>query len=384
MVSPKENELVEALYDAALGRQSWEASGRQIIAALGGKTVMLSTHDPCHLVADVVLTLGLSEQDVQDYAHFAPHDVWARGALDRALYGKALTSPDVVEDRTLLQSYIYNEYLRPRLDIRHLVGALMPLHGGGHVVIGIHREHKASDFTPGETALLDRLLPHLQRALEVRQRLHSVEQQKASAHDALDRLTLGVILVGATGRLLHVNAAGEAMLRGGDGLSWTPDGLHADSRDDDRRLQELLAGLRRGDLRSAGGHLRVRRRSGRPAYAVMLTPVAPGVVAAGKELPAVLVFVSDPGARIIADVSELSALFGFTPAEGRLVLALLNGTPLPDAARQIGISYNTARTQLARAMARTESRSQLELVLTVQRALGGVVRPAVGGPAARE
>jgi DNA-binding CsgD family transcriptional regulator/PAS domain-containing protein len=383
MVSPKENELVEALYDAALGRQSWEASGRQIIAALGGKTVMLSTHDPCHLVADVVLTLGLSEQDVQDYAHFAPHDVWARGALDRALYSKALTSPEVVEDRTLLQSYIYNEYLR-RLDIRHLVGALMPLHGGGHVVLGIHREHKASDFTPDETAVLDRLLPHLQRALEVRQRLHSVEQQKASAYDALDRLTLGVILVGATGRLLHVNAAGEAMLRGGDGLTWTPDGLHADSRDDDRRLQELLAGVRRGDLRSAGGHLRVRRRSGRTAYAVMVTPVAPGLVAAGKELPAVLVFVSDPGARIIADASELSALFGFTPAEGRLVLALLNGLPLPDAARQIGISYNTARTQLARAMARTGSRSQLELVLAVQRALGGVARPAVGGPAARE
>jgi DNA-binding CsgD family transcriptional regulator len=112
--------------------------------------------------------------------------------------------------------------------------------------------------------------------------------------------------------------------------------------------------------------------------------VAPGLVAAGKELPAVLVFVSDPGARIIADVSELSALFGFTPAEGRLVLALLNGTPLPEVARQIGISYNTARTQLARAMARTESRSQLELVLTVQRALGGVARPAIGGRAGRE
>jgi DNA-binding CsgD family transcriptional regulator len=312
--------------------------------------------------------------------------VWARGALDRALYGKALTSPEVVEDGTLLQSYIYNEWLRPRLDIRHLVGALMPLHGGAHAVIGIHRGHDASDFTPDETALLDRLLPHLERALEMRQRLHVVEQQKASAYDALDRLSLGVILVGATGRLLHANAAGEAMLQEGDGLAWRPDGLHADSREDDRRLQELFAGLRQswGDLRSAGGHVRVRRRSGRPAYAVMVTPVAAGVVAAGKELPAVLVFVSDSGSQIVTDVAELAALFGFTPAEGRLVLALLNGTPLPDVARQVGISYNTARTQLARAMARTESRTQLELVLKVARALGGVARPAVSGPAGRE
>jgi DNA-binding CsgD family transcriptional regulator len=53
-------------------------------------------------------------------------------------------------------------------------------------------------------------------------------------------------------------------------------------------------------------------------------------------------------------------------------LALLSGTPLPQFARRAGISYNTARTQLARALARTGSRSQVELVLLVARALGGL------------
>lgn len=81
---------------------------------------------------------------------------------------------------------------------------------------------------------------------------------------------------------------------------------------------------------------------------------------------------SDPGAKIVANLAALADLFGFPPAEARLVLALLSGTPLPQFARRAGISYNTARTQLARAMARTESRSQLELVLLVARALGGV------------
>lgn len=375
MISPTENGLVEALYDAALGRQSWDDCGHQLVGSLGGKTLILSTHDSRHTTADVVVTLGMSAQVMQEYAQFARHDVWAMGALERGVIGKAVTSPDVVEDRVLLQSYIYNEYMRrSRVDVRYLAGAMLPLHGGRHAAVGVHRPHDANDFTAGEIGLLDRLLPHLQRALEVRQRLQPVEQQAAVAWHVVDRLNFGVILMNAAGRLLHVNATGETILRAGDGLVRTPGGLRACNKDDDRHLQQLIAGLRQGlgTIHSTGGHLSIRRPSGRQAYAVMLAPVPSGLVGTGGAAPAFMMFVSDPGEKIVSDLAALADLFGFPPAEARLVLALLSGTPLPQFARRAGISYNTARTQLARAMARTESRSQLELVLLVARALGGV------------
>jgi DNA-binding CsgD family transcriptional regulator len=380
MLSLKEGGLVEALYDAALGRQSWDDCGRQLVDTLGGKTLILSTHDSRHTTADVVVTLGMNAQVTQEYAQFARHDVWALGALERGAIGKAVTSPDVVEDRVLLQSYIYNEYMRrSRVDIRYLAGAMLPLHGGRHAAVGIHRPHDANDFTPGEIGLLGRILPHLQRALEVRQRLQPVERPVAAAWHVLDRLNFGVILMNAAGRLLHANAAGEAILRAGDGLMRTPDGLRACNKDDDRRLQQLVGRLRHGlgTIHSSGGHVSIRRRSGRQAYAVMLAPVPAGLVGTDRTAPAFMMFVSDPGAKIVSDLAALADLFGFPPAEARLVLALLSGTPLPKFAQQAGISYNTARTQLARAMARTESRSQLDLVLLVARALGGV-SPVVG------
>ena len=112
----------------------------------------------------------------------------------------------------------------------------------------------------------------------------------------------------------------------------------------------------------------------------MVTPVGPGLAGPASS-PAILVFVSDPGARIVSDLSVLSSLFGFPPAEARLVLALMAGTPLPEIAIQTGVTYNTVRTQLARAMARTETRSQVELVMLVARALGGVAPGAMGGAA---
>jgi DNA-binding CsgD family transcriptional regulator len=128
----------------------------------------------------------------------------------------------------------------------------------------------------------------------------------------------------------------------------------------------LIAGLRQSsEPGSAGGHLRVHRPSGQPAYAVMLTPAAPSIAGRGKEAPAVLVFVSDPGGRFVSDLKVLTELFGFPPAEGRLVIALLSGMSAPDFARKAGVTHNTVRTLLARAMARTDSRSQLEMVLLV-------------------
>lgn len=381
----KEHELVDALYDAALGHDSWEQIGHRFRDYLGGKTLMLSTHDPTHSAADVVLTQGLTPRQVLDYRTFAAHDLWALGALKRRIFGKALTSTQLVDDTVFLRSFIYNEWLRPDVDARYVVGALLPLNGGGqsrggHGAVGVHRPHDARDFTLEDAERLNRLLPHLRRALEVRQRLRGVDQREAAAHAALDQLSLGVMVIAASGRLLHVNAAGEALLRAGDGLARTPDGLRASNAEDDRRLQLLIAELRQRSPqnRSPGGHLRVRRPSGRRAYAVMLTPAGPGLDGVGGSSGAVIAFVSDPAEKIVAEEAALANLFGFPPAEARLVLALMAGQQLPDIARLSGVSYNTARTLLARAMGRTETRSQVELAMLVARTLGGVAPAVVG------
>ncbi len=370
----EENGLIEALYDAALGYRLWEETSQQIADYMQGTILMLSAHDSRNAVVDVVSTLGMTSDHIGQYGHFAPHDLWALGYMEQGLNGRARIGSHVVDDRVLMESHIYNDYLRPQLDSRYLAGAVLALDGGHHAVLGIHRPHAARDFSVREAVRLDRLLPHVQRALEVRRRLQGVERDKRSASFVLDQLSVGVILMAANGQLLHVNAAGEAILRGGDGLSRTPDGLHAANKEDDKRLQHLISSLRQGsgDVRASGGHLSVRRPSGRSSYAVMVSPAGPSLVTAARAVPAVLVFVSDPVAKFVSDLAVLADLFGFTPAESRLVLALIAGEALPEFARRTGVSYHTARTLLARAMARTETRSQLDLVLLVVRSLGGV------------
>jgi len=373
MPNRSENELVEDLYDAALGCRSWEEVNHGLLNHVDGQTLMMSVHRTKTASVEVLGWLGMSGESLQDYPSFAPHDLWAAGYVERRLFGRAAIGSQLVDERTLTRSLIYNEYLRPRVGVFHLVGTVLPMDGGYHAVLGVHRPPDAKDFAPIEARRLARLLPHVQRALEVRRRLQQADQASRSVYSVLDRLRLGAIIMDANGRLQHVNAAADAILQSADGLTRTPDGLRAAHKDDDRRLQHLIGALRQkpGEARSAGGHLRVRRPSGRPAYAVMLAPLGGAAAIGGKTSPALLAFVSDPTKSIASDATVLRDLFGFPSAEAHLVMALLSGIALPEFARQRGVTHNTVRTQLGRAMARTETRSQLELVLLVAASIGG-------------
>jgi DNA-binding CsgD family transcriptional regulator/PAS domain-containing protein len=375
VVSSNENRLIEALYDAALGYRSWGDVSHSLMRHIGGQTLMFSTQHLRTSQVDVHGWLNLGSRALQEYAQFAPHDVWVNGYVERRLFGQAIVGSAVVPEPVLKRSFIYNEYLRPRnVDIYHLVGTAIPMDGGFQAALGIHRPMDAGDFTPADAKAIQRLVPHLQRALEVRRRLQHAEQANRSLHSVFDRLSLGVVMLGSTGRLLHVNAAADLILHRADGLIRTPDGLRAARKEDDKRLQALIGGLRHpsNDGRSAGGHMRIQRSSGQSAYAVMLAPAGPRVFGDDRSMPAILLFISDPGAKIVSDLAVLSELFGFTPAEGRLVLALLSGIAPPEFARKAGITYNTAKALLSRAMARTDTRSQLELVLLVAGSLGAM------------
>jgi DNA-binding CsgD family transcriptional regulator len=378
MASSGEDELIEAFYDAAVGHRPWDEVSRQIVDKLASTSLMLSVLHPRGSAVDVVTTQGLTAENVQEYGQFAHHDPWLASVMGKQLFDRALIGTEIVEERELVRSYMYNEFLRPKTNVHHLTGSVLQLDGGYLAIVGTHRPRDAQDFSSREARQLGQVLPHLRRALEVRQKLQTAEQATRSVYSVLDRLSLGVIMLGAAGQLLHVNAAADHILRSADGLVRTPAGLRACAKEDDRRLQALIAGLRHGsgDTRSAGGHLRLRRPSGRQPYAVMLAPGSSSAIDAGSASPAILVFVSDPGAKISSDLAILGELFGFPPAEGRLVLALLSGLLPPEFARKTGISYNTVRTLLGRAMARTGSRSQLELVLLVAGSIGGTVNPA--------
>jgi DNA-binding CsgD family transcriptional regulator/PAS domain-containing protein len=280
-----------------------------------------------------------------------------------------LVGAELIDDKAFVRTEFYYDFVRPRVPVSHVACGLLTLDDGQQAILGIHRPRDAGAFRNDERLRLGRLMSHVRSALFVRSRLHQAQALAGSALAALDRLAVGVVLLTPGGHLAHANPMADRILRAEDGLAIRQGSIHAANPDQDRRLQALLGGARgttfaTTPIRKAGGLTRINRPSGRSAYSIAVTPAGRDFsLRSGKA--ATIVFISDPELREPISDAALAAQFGFTPAEARLVQALAGGVSLPAYAKTAGVSHHTVRTQLARALSRTNTNSQLELLRLV-------------------
>ena len=62
------------------------------------------------------------------------------------------------------------------------------------------------------------MIPHVRRALLIGKTIHHKEAEATCLTDILDGLSAGMILIDATGRIVHANAAGNTILATADFL----------------------------------------------------------------------------------------------------------------------------------------------------------------------
>ena len=209
---------------------------------------------------------------------------------------------------------------------------------------------------------LRELVPHVQRALQVHERIAAAEQHAAAMSEALERCGRGLALLDGRGRPLFVNAPLEAIFKASDGLVVAREGISALARDSTRAMHALIANAALG---GSGGTLAVPRPSGAPPYSVVVSPVSKRApILAGTEA-VVLVVVSDPASAVRVDVKLLQTAYGLTFAEARIASRLANGATIDTVAQQLRIAVSTARTHLKRILHKTGTNRQSELVRLV-------------------
>jgi DNA-binding CsgD family transcriptional regulator len=216
--------------------------------------------------------------------------------------------------------------------------------------------------------LVQRVTPHLERALKVNRQLSGANFRWQAAEQSFARLTVGVVLLSSDMWVQFANAEAERILSQHDGLGRDREGrLLAASPDDDARLRASVRSVLAGpDPRASGrgGVLSIRRRSGRRPYGVLISAVRAPDGLFGRAQPSAMIFVSEARARQASD-EQLASTFGLTPAEGRLLHALLQGDGLTEAAARLGNSVNTSKTHLRALFDKLDCSRQAELVRTV-------------------
>jgi DNA-binding CsgD family transcriptional regulator len=202
----------------------------------------------------------------------------------------------------------------------------------------------------------------LRQDLELAWRIHgngaTLTRKRALVDGVHDQLAAGVMVVDQEGTILSASTAARRLLRPENGLTAADGRLHAAAPDAAVALADALNGS--GVARN-GRVIPIPRSARRPLIVLVAgpTPSAPRILDRRTEVSLVLL---DPEAAPGTNETLLEGLYGLTPREAELALLMLKGLTLEEAARRLRVTTNTVRTLLKRVRAKTDSRSQADLL----------------------
>jgi len=229
-----------------------------------------------------------------------------------------------------------------------------------------HNDADAAAKNPDAMSLID-LAAHLRRSIQIHRGIVGRRVQGSAAERVLDAVPIGVILLNATCQVLNQNKMADDILSQHDGLFVDRTGLCTAVPKESARLRRVIAQVASSGEdpdRTPVGVIRVERPSLSSAWLLIVVPI----VAAPHEegvMPLAVIFVSDGERTPEIPPEVLERLFGLTPAESRLLVALVDGHSLDEAATMFSVSKNTLRNQLNQIFRKTETSKQSELVRMV-------------------
>jgi len=227
--------------------------------------------------------------------------------------------------------------------------------GGYQAWIVIGRERR--DFAAGDAAQLSALVPHFTMALET---FAAIERERVAmqiSNRASEQLNFGWMTLDDQGAIIDADDLAEKLLNDGKGIA--------------RSAQEKLLLHSRGAQDIFAAQLDSIKRGKRPApksihlgddpwLDILLTP--PKKAAGDKGNIALIGYIHGDLQHSDARVEQISQLFGLTPAEAKLALALSRGRSIAESAEDQGISIHTARLYSKRIYAKTDTSGQADLV----------------------
>ena len=275
--------------------------------------------------------------------------------------GFLVTNGDVVALPQFRRSEFFNEWARPQ-GLCSPVTVVLHRTKSTYVPLTLVRPDGAGEVTKAGRAALSRFIPHLVHAMEVAVRL-----QSHVGTTVLDTLPYGAVLLDEAERVVFANPAAAELLQSANAAVFCNAGrLMAREPAASRRLQAAIAaGLGVGGP-VRGAQVSIRQSGSSDSLRVRVTPL-PRVENAWQALAEgglgsarCLVLLSCAGTDTFA------RQYGLTPAEARVMAAIVVGKGLTVAARDLGIARSTAQSHLDKIFQKTRTNRQAELVSLVK------------------
>jgi DNA-binding CsgD family transcriptional regulator len=253
---------------------------------------------------------------------------------------------------------------------------LCPVAGpaSGPGLIGLLRTAEEPEFTQGQRQALSSLSRHLGRMALFRDVMARERARYDQVACLLERLPIPLVMLDTSGRAVYMNRFASDLIRRGDGLTLRQDGtIGADTSAASLELRRAFARLTgdhaRAPLPEPALQVTIQRR-GCPlplVCTISRIDVSIDVSGVGSQDAMLAMMITDPRKSGGREWGDFAAAYQLTRAEARLVALLAEGLGLFEAAEQLGISRNTARTHMRSIHSKVGTSRQTDLVRLLER-----------------
>ena len=364
-------QLIDHVYSAALDEEQWSNVAPEIAHTFGSSSTTLMIERVGASSQILSMTENVSARIDAYRDHYWKSDIWVERAVQRIGMSRVGSSRDIVSDTEFQETEFYRDWCR-HLDVFYVVGAVFPSGPGELGVLGIHRPRSSGAYDEDDKYFVSRFLPHLQRALRVREQVGRAGVAERLSWETLNRCDTAAFLVAADGRLVFLNHLGEALLAAGTAVRSCNGRLTTIRRDDAQQLSALIhAACDRADNKTQSNGVMCIRPVNGQKLSVLVSPFR--LTSPGRPQAGAIVFVRDPN-RLISAAATLRALFQLTPAEARIAEALAQGRTLQEIATAQRATLQTVRKQLKGIFAKTDTNRQAECVAVILRSVASLAR----------
>ena len=357
--SAKIADLLTSLIEGSFEVPPWSGFLEKLRHATGADHAILIVHPPGRRMDDGLLLFARGEQ-AADVAKFFrkclyPPD-WCRRELQ-------------VEDEAISLASLHDTLNRQQCDAywelvdwAGIVGSrLVRVSEPNGVEAWLVIARKGQDFADEDTALLRQMVAALQGVLRSHVAGEKGRFRAKMSAEAVRRMHCGWFLLDQYGHFLASDDVGDTILERSGVLSRSNSGrLIVRPAKLEREILQVIVEL------ALGTAMRPRAISLRsdPWLDMLLVPARRKFISE-TAVPAVIAYVHDDNWRTADRCGQLCDLFELSPSEARLALALCRGRSIAEAATDLGLALETARSYSKSIYAKTGTRGMADLVRVV-------------------
>jgi DNA-binding CsgD family transcriptional regulator/PAS domain-containing protein len=356
---------IEAIHAAGLETDRWPQALDAVTQLIGGRGATLEILDKSTFQPRLFLSHGLPLPAqiayVDQYVALNPRLPSHFGANTSDILYDHCT----VDAETMRHSPFYAEFL-PRFDCRFFICGIIASSHEEMTAITVQRSPQQGHVQRAGITLMRQILPHVQQAFDVAQRLKRTAETRDTLKRTLDWLADGVALLQADGKVIYANESFQRIARRNDGIQLGEGMIEftdVAARDKLNATVAAILRLKAGAPDTASvADFPVMRADGAGSYLVSVRPLIDRHGPSRPSQAVAIVLVRDPLGSDAATIGALRELFGFTQAEAALAQALQSGATIADYARERAISLNTVHTHLRRLREKTGCTRMAELI----------------------